>query len=52
MPDLTLPAVLGRDELPVAITLAGMADGDAALLAAGIAFQALTPWHELRPEID
>jgi aspartyl-tRNA(Asn)/glutamyl-tRNA(Gln) amidotransferase subunit A len=52
LPGLTLPVGLGRDGLPVAVTLTGKVDGDAALLAAGIAFQALTRWHELRPEIE
>jgi len=42
LPGLALPVGLGREGSPVAVTLTGKVDGDAALLAVGIAFQAHT----------
>lgn len=49
LPGITLPAGPGRDGLPTAVGLTGRVDGDAAVLAAGIAFQGLTYWHRQRP---
>lgn len=49
LPGLSLPAGPGRDGLPTAVVLTGRADADAAVLAAGIAFQELTDWHVQRP---
>ena len=49
LPGLSLPAGAGREGLPTAVGLTGRADADAAVLAAGIAFQDLTDWHRQRP---
>ncbi len=49
LPGLSLPGGPGRDGLPTAVVLTGRADADAAVLAAGIAFQELTAWHLQRP---
>ncbi len=51
LPGLTLPMGTGRAGLPVALGLTGQIDGDAALLAVGIALQSRTDWHQLRPPI-
>jgi aspartyl-tRNA(Asn)/glutamyl-tRNA(Gln) amidotransferase subunit A len=49
LPGVFLPAGPGREGLPTGITLTGRADGDAALLAVGIAFQERTDWHVQHP---
>jgi aspartyl-tRNA(Asn)/glutamyl-tRNA(Gln) amidotransferase subunit A len=49
LPGLSLASGPGRDGLPTAVVLTGRADADAAVLAAGIAFQELTAWHLQRP---
>jgi aspartyl-tRNA(Asn)/glutamyl-tRNA(Gln) amidotransferase subunit A len=49
LPGLTLPVGPGEATLPAAVTLTGRVDGDALLLAAGIAFQDRTAWHRHRP---
>lgn len=49
LPGLSLPSGPGRDGLPTAVVLTGRVDLDAAVLAAGIAFQELTAWHHQRP---
>ena len=49
LPGLFLPMGPGRDGLPTAVTLTGRADEDAAVLAAGIAYQARTDWHLQHP---
>lgn len=51
LPGLTLPVGPGEATLPAAVTLTGRMDGDALLLAAGIAFQQRTAWHRHRPPI-
>jgi aspartyl-tRNA(Asn)/glutamyl-tRNA(Gln) amidotransferase subunit A len=50
LPGLALPAGLSRNGLPTSVSLTGAADGDAAVLAAGIAFQQRTDWHRAIPE--
>jgi aspartyl-tRNA(Asn)/glutamyl-tRNA(Gln) amidotransferase subunit A len=49
LPGLAVPIGSGRNGLLVGVSLTGRADSDAALLAAGIAFQQLTTWHRDRP---
>jgi Asp-tRNA(Asn)/Glu-tRNA(Gln) amidotransferase A subunit family amidase len=49
LPGLSLPGGPGRVGLPTAAVLTGRDDGDAAVLAAGMAFQVLTAWHLQRP---
>jgi aspartyl-tRNA(Asn)/glutamyl-tRNA(Gln) amidotransferase subunit A len=49
LPGLTLPIGSGDNGLPVAVSLTGRVDADAAVLAAGIAFQSRTAWHRRRP---
>ncbi|MEO7178152.1 MAG: amidase [Allosphingosinicella sp.] len=48
-PTLSLPCGLDRSGLPIGFQLIGPALGEAALLAAGAAFQRATDWHRLRP---
>jgi len=51
LPGLTLPAGPGRDGLPTAVGLTGRVDADAAVLAAGAAFQERTSWHRQFPPV-
>ncbi|CEJ12584.1 Glutamyl-tRNA(Gln) amidotransferase subunit A [bacterium YEK0313] len=48
-PTLTLPGGFSADGLPLAFQLVGPDLGEAALIAAGMAFQAATDWHRRRP---
>lgn len=49
LPGVALPSGLSHDGLPTSVSLTGKADADAVILAAGIAFQALTAWHRDQP---
>ena len=49
LPGVFLPVGLSNDGLPVSITIVGPRWSDASVLAAGVAFQAATDWHQLRP---
>lgn len=49
LPGLALPAGFGRNGLPVSISLTGRVDADAAILAAGAAYQSRTEWHLATP---
>ncbi len=50
-PTLSLPCGFDRAGLPIGFQLAGPALGEAALLAAGAAFQRATDWHRRRPPL-
>lgn len=50
-PALTVPCGFSPDGLPVGLQLVGRPYGEAALLAAGAAYQAATGWHERRPPL-
>ncbi|MGZ8285262.1 MAG: amidase [Allosphingosinicella sp.] len=50
-PTLSLPCGFDRAGLPVGFQLVGPALGEAALLAAGAAFQRATEWHRMRPPL-
>jgi len=49
LPALAVPCGVGGDGLPLGLQLVGRPFGEAALLAAGHAFQRVTDWHERRP---
>lgn len=51
LPGLALPVGFGRNGLPVSISLTGRVDSDAAILAAGAAFQSRTEWHLATPTL-
>lgn len=48
-PTLSLPCGFDGAGLPIGFQLVGPALGEAALLAAGSAFQSATDWHRMRP---
>jgi amidase len=50
-PTLSLPCGFDRAGLPIGFQLVGPALGEAALLAAGAAFQRATDWHRRRPPL-
>jgi amidase len=50
-PTLSLPCGVDAAGMPMGFQLVGPALGEAALLAAGAAFQRSTDWHERRPRI-
>jgi len=50
-PSLTLPAGFDADGLPIGMQLIGPIQGEARLLAAGMAFQQATDWHRQRPPL-
>jgi amidase len=50
-PTLSLPCGLDGAGLPIGFQLIGPALGEAALLAAGAAFQRATDWHRSRPPL-
>jgi len=50
-PTLSLPCGFDSAGLPIGFQLVGPALGEAALLAAGAAFQRGTDWHRLRPPL-
>ena len=50
-PTLTLPGGITADGVPVGFQIVGPAFGEAAILAAGHAFQQATDWHMRRPPI-
>jgi amidase len=50
-PSLTLPAGFDADGLPIGLQLIGPVQGDARLLAAGMAFQQATDWHRQKPPV-
>ncbi len=52
LPALSLPCGLDDQGLPIGMQLIGPAFGDAKLLAVGAAYQVLTDFHQLRPEIE
>lgn len=49
LPGLSVPIGPGRDGLPVGISLTGLADRDATVLAAGMAYQERSGWHRQAP---
>jgi aspartyl-tRNA(Asn)/glutamyl-tRNA(Gln) amidotransferase subunit A len=49
VPVLALPCGFTRGGLPLGLQLAGRAGGEAAVLAAGAAYQSATSWHRARP---
>ena len=51
-PTLTLPGGMTRDGMPVGFQIAGGAFAEAAILAAGHAYQQATDWHLRRPPLD
>ena len=51
-PTLTLPGGMTRDGMPVGFQIAGGAFTEAAILAAGHAYQQATDWHLRRPPLD
>ena len=50
-PTLTLPGGMTRDGVPTGFQIAAPAFGEAAILAAGHAFQQATDWHLKRPPV-
>jgi len=50
-PTLSLPCGFDGAGLPIGFQLVGPALGEAALLAAGKAFQRVTDWHRIRPPL-
>jgi amidase len=50
-PTLSLPCGFDGAGLPIGFQLVGPATGEAALLAAGAAFQKFTDWHRRRPPL-
>ncbi|MEA3054010.1 MAG: amidase [Sphingomonadales bacterium] len=50
-PTLSLPCGFDRAGLPIGFQIVGPALGEAALLAAGAAFQRITDWHRRRPPV-
>jgi amidase len=50
-PTLSLPCGFDGAGLPIGFQLVGPALGEAALLAAGAAFQRATDWHRIRPHL-
>jgi amidase len=51
-PTLTLPGGMTRDGVPVGFQIVGRAFGEAAILAAGHAYQQATDWHLRRPPVE
>jgi len=51
-PTLTLPGGMTRDGMPVGFQIVGSAFAEAAILAAGHAYQQATDWHLRRPPLD
>jgi amidase len=51
-PTLTLPGGMTQDGLPVGFQIVGRAFDEAAILAAGHAWQQATDWHLRRPPLD
>jgi amidase len=51
-PTLTLPGGVNADGVPVGFQIVGRAFDEAAVLAAGRAFQRRTEWHLRRPPLD
>jgi amidase len=50
-PTLTLPGGMTADGMPVGFQIVGPAFGEAAILAAGHAYQQATDWHRKRPPL-
>ena len=50
-PTLTLPGGMTADGIPVGFQIVGPAFAEAAVLAAGYAYQQATDWHCRRPPI-
>lgn len=48
---LVLPAGLSKDGLPLSVQLMGKPFAEAEILRVGVAVQAVTDWHRLRPEL-
>lgn len=51
-PTLTLPGGMTRDGMPVGFQIVASAFAEAAILAAGHAYQQATEWHLRRPPLD
>jgi amidase len=51
-PTLTLPGGQTRDGMPVGFQIVSRAFDEAAILAAGHAYQQATDWHLRRPPLD
>ncbi len=51
-PTLALPGGMTADGIPVGFQIVGPAFGEAAILAAGHAYQQSTDWHHRRPPVD
>ena len=51
-PTLTLPGGMTQDGMPVGFQIVGRAFDEAAILAAGHAYQQATDWHLRRPPLD
>lgn len=52
LPSLTLPGGLDREGVPIGFQLVAPRGGESRLLELGLAFQAATDWHSLRPDLD
>ena len=51
VPAMSIPAGFDDRGLPLGVQLIGPRLGEAAVLAAGHAFQSATDWHRRRPEL-
>jgi Asp-tRNA(Asn)/Glu-tRNA(Gln) amidotransferase A subunit family amidase len=52
VPAMSIPCGFDDRALPVGIQIVGPRLGEAAILAAGHAFQRATDWHRRRPPLD
>lgn len=51
LPALSLPCGFTEDGLPIGLQIVGRAWADSKVLNAGYAFEQVTNWHDLRPEL-
>lgn len=50
-PALSVPMGFGVDDLPLGLQVAGPMGSDSVVLRVGDAFQRLTPWHDMAPQL-
>lgn len=50
-PGLSIPCGFSKSGLPISLQLVGPMHGDALVLRAGAAYEAVTDWHKARPKL-
>lgn len=50
-PGLSIPCGVSKSGLPISLQLVGPMHGDALVLRAGAAYEAVTDWHKARPQL-